>query len=217
MVFRKNKKSEHPLWRPDFRDMESLPDIKVIRTDFLLNVVSVSLATALLGLLLYREYRSIQLGGEIGDVVVNIESNRAANQENLRMSREFAAIQKSMDEVVRFHNVPVTPDRLLTEVAAMQPDSVILESTNFSGGNEGKGDNMKVLYTLVLSGTVKHTLDHPAPQAISLYRSSLEELPSLKAYFLESELTGFTRNDALGVFNFTIRLKLNEAPAKAAT
>jgi hypothetical protein len=169
------------------------------------------------GCLLYREYRSVQLQNAIDDVAANIESNRAANQENLRMSREFAAIQKPIEEVVRFHNVPITPDHLLTELIAMQPDAVILESVNFSGGTEGKGKNKSTFYTLILSGTINHTLDDPAPQAISDYRTSLEELPVLVPYFMESELSGFTRNDALGVFNFTIRLKLNETPGKAAT
>ena len=210
MAFRKNKRTDHPLWRPDFRDSQTLPDIKVIRTDFLLNAVSVSLAIGLLGLLLYREYRSVQLSRSIDDVVVNIESNEKANEENLRMSAEFSAIQKPMEEVARFKNVPITPDGLLTEVARMQPDAVILESVKFSGDNAGKGKDKKATYTLVLSGTIKHTLEHPAPQAISEYRTALERLPGLAPYFMESELSGFTRNDALGVFNFTIRLKLSE-------
>lgn len=217
MALRKSKKAEHPAWRPDFRNPDELPDIKVIRTDFLLNLVAVSIAIGLLGLVVFREYRAAGLRETLEDLSTNIQNNREADRENVRMSRDFAEIERSMKELVRFHNVPVRPAPLLAELAEMQPDEIILETVNFSGGFEGTGKNRPVRYTLVLSGTVEHSDENPASQVITDYRTALAELPSLKPYFIESEQPGFNRNASLGIFNFTLRVTLSDTPKKPAS
>lgn len=216
MGLRRTKKTEHSNWHPDFRDPSALPDIKVIRTDFLLNLVTVSIAVGLLGLLTYRESSSIDLRESIELVSANIASNKEVDQKNVRMSNEFAAVQAAMDEVVRFDNVPVTPDRLLVEIAQMIPEPVVLGSINFSGNQATKGKTKITKYSVVLSGVVSPTSESPAPSTIGDFRTALENLPSLKPYFQESELSGFTRDDKLGTYNFTIRLTLDSNPAGAS-
>ncbi len=210
MALRKSKRAEHPLWRPDFRDPDSLPDVKVIRTDFLFNVISVTLACALLGFLAFREYRSVELLSSIEDVAANIASNERLDRESVRLSREFQRHEAPMTEFLRFHNVPVTPEHLFTDLVGSQPEVIVLESVNFSGASTGKGAKKRALYTLVLSGTVVNSTDSPAPQIITDYRSALSELPSLAPYVESSELSGFSRNEVLNVFNFTIRLSLRD-------
>lgn len=210
MLLRRSKKTEHPLWRPDFRDGNALPDIKAIRTDFLLNVVSITLCLALLGYLAFREYRSMELADSIEDVSANVASNAALDRESVRLSREFQKHEASMAEFLRFHNLPLTPDRLLTELVASQPEAIVLESLNFSGGTVTKGRNRSAVYTLILSGTVVNAPENPAPQVITDYRTELAKLPVLEAYVANSELSGFTRNEVLNVFNFTIRLSLRD-------
>jgi hypothetical protein len=212
MALRRNKKLVHPVWRPDFRDGEALPDIKVIRTDFLFNVVAVSLAIALLGFFLFREYRSFELAGTIRDLEVNIENNRVVDRENVRMSREFAEHERSIKEVIQFFNVPVHPETLFLELASMQPDAIILETVNVTSSREGAGNNARVLYTLLLSGTVEDSTAQPASQVITEYLGALEGLPSIKPHFVVSALPTFNRNPALGLFNFTVRVTLSETP-----
>jgi len=48
MSARGKKKKDFPAWHPDFRVTDDLPDIKAVRTDFLINIGSVGLALALL-------------------------------------------------------------------------------------------------------------------------------------------------------------------------
>lgn len=214
MALRRNKKTEHALWRPDFRNAEALPDIKVIRTDFLLNLVAISLAIALLAFFAFREYRAYGLSNLVDDLTTNIATNEAQDRANVERSKEFANLQKSMEEVIRFDNVPVDPSALLAELAAIQPDSIILERVNFSGAIEKDGKKKKVLYTLVLGGTVEHSEAHPASAVITDYLSALEEMPALQSYFLESAQPGFDRNESLGLFLFTIRVTLSDVPVK---
>jgi len=217
MALRRNKTTEHPSWRPDFRDAENLPDIKAIRTDFLLNLVAVSIAIGLFGLFAYREYRSIGLRDGIEGLKENIETNRALDRENVRMSNEFKTLQESMDEVIRFHNVPVLPHTLLVDLAAIQPDAVILRSVNCNGTVERQGKKAIVRYQLILTGTVEDRENLPASQVITDYRAALAQLPALAPYFLESEQPGFDRDPSLGLFNFTIRVTLSDELVKTAS
>ena len=214
MALRRNKKTEHALWRPDFRDAETLPDIKVIRTDFLLNLVAISIAFAMLSFFAYREYRAFGLAKQVDGLTQNIAENQKQDELNVARSKEFAALQRSMVEVIRFDNVPVAPAPLLADLAEIQPESIILERVNFSGAIEKQGKKKSVQYTMVLGGTVEHTEARPASVVITEYLEALEELPSIAPYFIESAQPGFDRNESLGLFLFTIRVTLSDVPTK---
>ena len=215
MALRKKKRTEHALWRPNFRDAENLPDIKVIRTDFLLNVVSVSLVILVVGLLAYREYRIADLSASVEAVAANIDRNLASDRENVKMSREFAAYEASLAEFIRFHNVPVAPSELLVDLARKQPDPLVLEAVKFSGAWSGRGKDRTAIYSMTLLGTVENAASRPAPQVVSEYRTALAELPTLAAVFGGSELANFTRNDVLAVFDFTIHVNLRNSASTA--
>lgn len=219
MAFRKSKKVSHDLWRPDFRDAESLPDVKVIRTDFLLNLVSVSLAIGLVGVLAQRELRSVSLNESIRNLSEEISQNEVANTDKIRLSGEFRRLQNGMQEFVRFQNVPVLPDGLLVELAMVQPDPIILDSVSFNGvvSKPRGGADAETGYTLMLSGTVDDSKPGMGSRVITEYRSSLRNVHALKRYFKNSELTGFSRNEALALFNFTIRIELTEEPIEDAS
>jgi hypothetical protein len=215
MPLRKPKKEEHAFWRPDFRDVDGLPDIKVIRTDFLLNVISVSLAIGLIGLFAYREFRGYMISETIDNLSEEILHNEATNESNVKLSGEFRGLQNGLREFNRFQNVPVLPDELLAELAAMQPDPVILDNVSFIGSLAGEGKKKDVIYTLTLSGTVDDSTPGLGSQVITQYRSALSKLSVLEDYFQTSELTGFSRNEALALFNFTIRIVLSDEPKKS--
>lgn len=218
MRFRRSKKAEHPLWRPDFRDSDGLPDIKVIRTDFLLNVISVSLALGLLGVLAYRELRSLSVNESIENLSADIRINEAANNEKIRLSGEFRRLQNGMKEFVRFQNIPLLPDHLLVALAEMQPEPIILDSVSFNGAIvSAKGKKPETVYTLTLSGTVDDTKPGMGSQVITEYRSALRSIPAIQDCFKNSELTGFSRNEALALFNFTIRIDLTAETSKDAS
>lgn len=51
----KKKQKSHPNWHPDFRLQEELPDIKPIRTDFLVNGIAWALAVFLIFGVVQRE------------------------------------------------------------------------------------------------------------------------------------------------------------------
>ena len=72
MAFGRNKIVVQPSWHPNFRIVETLPDTKVIRTDFAFNGVFVVIAVVLLGLLGWLYSRRMGREGQKRDVGIRI-------------------------------------------------------------------------------------------------------------------------------------------------
>lgn len=216
MSRKKPKQSLQAHWRPNFRNAETLPDIKVVRTGFLLNLVTISLACVLLGLLVYREYRISTISSAVSAMRANIASTSAADRANVRMSNEFEKVEKQVAEFIAFHNVPGGAADLVHAIAEMQPREVVLNSISFSPTVTRRGRREIVHYQLVLNGTVTDAEDRLATDIITDYRNAYSEMELIRPYFESSELSGFSRDDVLGLFNFTIQVTLTLEPKKAA-
>ena len=213
MALRKSKKSEVPAWRPDFRDADNLPDIKVIRTDFLLNLISISLAVVLLGVLVYREYRATNLLSSIATLEGGIEGRKDTDAANVLLSKEFTSIEQRIREVVNFHNVPIDADHLLIRLAETLPKTVVLSSINLSVTVEGEGRKRSAQYILTVAGTVDDLPEAPASAVTTEYQSTLRELDVLKPYFIDSNLY-FNRLEGLRAYEFNVRIILGAEPVK---
>lgn len=210
---RKHKKTAAAnAWRPNFRNAEKLPDIKVVRTDFLLNLVTVSIAVILAGLVGFREYRIMSLSRANERLQENIAAGAEEDRVNVQRSSEFQRISQSSGEVAKFLNMPVEPDVLLYQIAGAQPEEVILDSINFTPTVERQGRREIVKFNLVLNGTVTDAPERSATEIITTYRNAFGNLEALKDYFQSSELSGFSRNEVLGNFTFTIRVVLTLEP-----
>jgi len=208
MALRKRKQKVQPNWHPNFRDEDNLPDIKVIRTDFLFNLVGISLSIVLFGIVVYREYRMYSLVHQLEGVNINLMENEAADRENVKLSNEFVKLSGNLEEISKFKNIPLNADELLYALAVNQPVSVVLEGINFKSTSEAKGRNTIIKYALVVNGTVEDAEGGSATKTITNYRKDLAKLDIIKDYFEQSELVAFSRNDTLGFHTFTIRIMM---------
>lgn len=211
----KSKGPQQPAWRPNFRNAETLPDIKVVRTHFLINVAAVSLAAALLIFLAYREYLIADMAETVNATRANIAASASSDRRNVRASGEFQKLEREVSEVSKFLNVPVAPDELILVLASVQPPEMILDSLSFSPSVTRQGRRETIRYQIVLNGTVADapgTGARPATDIITEYRNAFGQLDLLAPYFENSELSGFSRNELLGLFNFTIRVTLSMEP-----
>lgn len=220
MALRKSKATRQPAWRPNFRNAETLPDIKIVRTDFIINLTAISVAVALLVMVIYREYHIAKVEEAVAITQQNIDLNIAADRRNVRLSNEFQKVERTISELPQFLNVPLSPDTLVRALASMQPPEMILVSLSFSPTVTRQGRKETVRYQIVLNGRVTDgTVDGQARAATDIitdYRNAFGNLDLLAPYFLSSELSGFSRNEAQGSFNFTIRVTLSmEANAKS--
>lgn len=98
-----------PLWHPNFRDFDRLPDTKVVRTTFFINTAAIAAAVGMLLWLGYREFNNHNIGQQITEANAEIESNRKQNEEALKQAKLFADEEKKLTEAMAFMKVPITP------------------------------------------------------------------------------------------------------------
>ena len=103
---RRNKKDNHPNWRPNFVNPSELPDIKVIRTNFVINIVAVFLALSAITLFLTREYNLRSLEETINRLEDRISEAESTDKNNLKLSREFKKAAEYVVEVGKFSDTP---------------------------------------------------------------------------------------------------------------
>lgn len=98
-----------PLWHPNFRDFDRLPDTKVVRTTFFINTAAIAAAVGMLLWLGYREFNNHNIGQQITEANAEIESNRKQNEEALKQAKLFADEEKKLAEAMAFMKAPITP------------------------------------------------------------------------------------------------------------
>lgn len=125
------KKPVQKPWHPDFRIAEGLPDTKIVRTDFLINLGAVLVAVVLLLVVGYREtliwtaQRDIELAHSIR-ADLSPENNRA-----IALNRTFMEARAIYRDLEIFFNAPFHVDRLILDLAEAKPDEVSLESLTY--------------------------------------------------------------------------------------
>ncbi len=125
------KKHGHPPWHPDFRIAEGLPDIKIVRTDFLINMGAVLLAVILLLVVGYREMliwtaqRDIDLARSVR-ADLTPDNNRA-----LSLNRIFMESRAVFRDLEIFFSAPLHADRLILDLAEAKPDAISLETLTY--------------------------------------------------------------------------------------
>lgn len=115
-----------PPWRADFRDTSRLPDLKVVRTDFLVNYGMVSLAVILLSYAGFVEYGHWNMGKEIEDLERDIQSRTVQNTKSLQESGVFTANMAFVDEFVKFKTPRVDCVEVLAALGNFRPEGLTL-------------------------------------------------------------------------------------------
>ena len=158
----KPKKSIQPHWRPNFRNASTLPDIKVIRTEFVINFVAVLLVLVFGAMAVQREYRAFSLGGEIAEMEASVEAGEPLDTAHLKLSERFREAGRHVEELQKFYDTPFSPEMLLVGLAQLKPEDLIFSSFSFSEAivkKKGKGKRAvattSIQYKISLSGDVR--------------------------------------------------------------
>lgn len=172
-------------WRVDFRKTAELPDVKVIRTDFLLNYGLAALAVAALIYAGYREMEYNTLRGDILMKTAELESRRAKNDSDLKSSGEFTAYMRYADAFAGFKRpVPVDSLAIFESLGEVAGDKIVFKSilvdVNHIDLVKKKSPTIKVM----LTGSVKGTSSLEFKQV----EDSYERLKSLSIW---SEIPGY--------------------------
>lgn len=119
-----------PLWHPNFRDFDRLPDTKVVRTTFFINTAAIAAAVGMLLWLGYREFNNHNIGQQIAEANAQIESNRKQNDEALKQAKAFADEEKKLAEALAFVKVPITPLEFVQLLGDTLPKDISIDSVD---------------------------------------------------------------------------------------
>lgn len=197
-----------PLWHPNFRNFERLPDTKVVRTTFFVNTAAVAATLSLLLWFGYREYHIMSLGDQIADAQKQIDDNTRQNKEALRLTKIFTDEQKKLAEAEEFQATPIAPSEFIALLGETQPKEISIDSLD---GREIRppGSPTATSTSFQLRGVVAGTPDQ-ASGAASSYVEMLRAQPKLGAVFDPITLNNLNRDARSNFLTFDITLKLKE-------
>lgn len=193
-----------PFWRPNFVNQSELPDIKVIRTGFIINFIAVMFALCVAFFLLQREYRVYTLGQTIEDMEQQIRVADADDVENLKLSESFRSAAQYVIEVEKFYDSPLLAHYFLYGLSIIKPEDLIFSSVSFNESVVKVEGKDRVAYSINISGDAK----------------SLTVLDDFKKILTEAELlqiTGFElkidetlqgRDEKTGIFPYRLAVSL---------
>ncbi|WPJ95035.1 hypothetical protein SH580_16525 [Coraliomargarita algicola] len=199
-----------PFWRPNFVNQSELPDIKVIRTGFIINFVAVTLALCVAFFLLQREYRAYSLGNTVAQMEQQIRVADADDRENLKLSESFRTSAQYIVEVEQFFDSPLLAHEFLYGLSVIKPDDLIFSTVSLTESIVKVDSQNVVAYNIVISGNAKNLT------VLDDFKNILEEaeLLEIPGFDLGIDETLQGRDEKTGIFPYRIAISLK--PAKKA-
>ena len=198
----KKKQKSHPNWHPDFRLQEELPDIKPIRTDFLVNGIAWALAVFLIFGVVQREIGAASTRGRLADTQEQIKSRNTADKAHLAESKKLLAFLPRLQDIERFYAAPIVYTEFVADVVKLIPEEIILSSMSAESFNITEKKKVLPSKSITLKGTAPSLLviDQLKEDLVQMtefqeHNGSVEELPS-------------SRDAVTGLFSFTIEVTL---------
>ena len=212
MLSRLKKKSEASAapaiatWHPNFRNLEKLPDTKVVRTAFFVNAAAITIALGLLTYFVVQEWELRSLKVQIVDWQRQIDRDKSGSDKAIALYKKFQAQEAKFQEVDAFLKSKPQVSDLIVRLAQTLPANIALDS-----------------FDLRETGLALRLTVRGAPDAATGYATAyLEQLRADKQFALFDQaapngfsITNVQRNTATGRLNVEFFLSFIK-PAKDA-
>ena len=197
------KKNTKTAWHPDFRIVEVLPDIKVVRTKFLINIVSIVIFCSLLVFVGYREIIKIGLKQNIKDYQTEIENRQSGDRKLTQLSGEFSKLGNQLEDIKQFKEKPLKLIKTIIELSEMRGKDVVYDRITYR--DEWDSAEKKEVYSIRLNGKGRATAD------IGDLKNRLSALSVNEGCKINiSEVGNPTKDPTTGVFSFVILVTITE-------
>ena len=214
-------KAQSVNWHPNFVDQAALPDIKVIRTNFLLNLIAVGVVLGFGFFIIQKELAYREVSSEIARQTEVIAQRESANQKALSTSRQFQTVAQKFVEIGTFKEGPIAPEELLLKIASLRPLDLILSDLSYEEievevagtGKNKKNKTRRMNYTIELSGEARSL------EVLNQFKSALRDENFLGDEGYSAELTESVqaRDRVSGVFPFSIEMNISKASSGKAS
>ena len=189
-----------PAWHPNFRNYEKLPDIKVVRTAFFVNVAAGFITLVAATLFGIQEYKLHNLNAQIDEWQSHIDRDKKKSDQAVALFKKFQAEEAKIIEVDTFVKSKPTVSELLLRLGQTLPKNIALDSFDLTETG------------LALRITVRGAAD-AATGTANVYLEQLRADKEL-ALFDDFNLMDFNRNPTTGRMSVNLLLHLRSAPKK---
>lgn len=132
---KKEKKVEEVLelnWRPDFRDRDSLPDIKTVRTSFFLSALAITIAVMSLIHVGFYEYTIYASGNKIEKSKAEVAARQGLHAKAIGMNNKFIDSERRIEEIHTFEKDQMVASDLILDVGRSLLPGMSLSSVEYN-------------------------------------------------------------------------------------
>lgn len=203
--FAKRTPESIPAWHHDFRNPETLPDVKVVRTSFFVNLVAALLLIAATIFLGVQELRRSSLRFEIDALEKRIAENHRRNQEVLGLQRDFQKEGQGIEEAVEHLRSSLDLSFLLIALAEPLPEEMRFSSIRY----QSRKDLGLPSKELRISGEIAAIPDEAA-SILTRYGNLLQNDPVLVEIVKEAVPTSLVAVPGENKLSFGIQVVLRD-------
>jgi len=180
LLQRKSDQSQTRLvdaWHPNFRNRERLPDTKVVRTFFFVNVTAITVVLGLVLLFLLQEASINDLVRKIASAQAQVASNQKGAADAAVLTRKFADEEKKVRELDVFLQQHLVLSQFMIHLGNALPANLVIDS--FEVHESG----------VSLRGTAAGSNPVEASSRTSEYLESLQKDGYFKDIFAAKDMT----------------------------
>ena len=192
-----------PAWHPNFRNFERLPDTKVVRTTFFINVAAALLAIVLAGIVGWREFEAHTLRQQAEAAQARIDRDQKQSAEALRLTKTFTDEEKKFTEAAAFVRAALPPTEFVTLLAETLPREIQLEYLDYRPNDLNNPQ-------CTIRGLAAGSKDQASGSA-SDYVQTLRTQPRFATAFESINLTTVNADPRTGMLIFEIVMKFPSA------
>lgn len=212
----KQKRTVDIPWHPDFRDVSNLPDIKLVRTDFLLNSICVAifLSAAIFFVVNFLNAKNFKDNNDLLKEV--IEKERMANQKAFKQNKVFIKESKLVQTFNAFMHPSINPLTFILEISNLKNEKMIfssvsyIEKSNPDAGSQ-KNKNKKISpksYVFSIKGSIYGTYDESLG-ILNRYMASISSNSTIKSFVKSIEMASLKRDALIDLFTYQIDLTVD--------
>ncbi len=193
-----------PAWHPNFRNFERLPDTKVVRTSFFINVAALFVTLMVVIYTSYAEFNLHSLSGAIDELQQRIDKNREGSDRAVAQFKKFQEEEKRLLEAADFSAEKFVTSSFLLHLGETLPLGIAIRQIEYRSTG------------VIVRGTVKGSPDE-ASGVLSTY--SDHQLPTdkdISALFEDVTVTSQVRSQETGWLTFELFLKFKGVTGKEA-
>jgi hypothetical protein len=195
-------------WHQNFRNPDSLPDIKVVRTRFFVNFVAIVIPLFVAILWVQQELSLASVRGDIEKLEDEKASQSTSNAELIRLSREFLVESSKVEALEGYYHNLFPLSEYLIAIAGQVPKDMVISSLDLKKSNRIDGNDVVDIWESRISGYAVQE-DHIAVSRVNKFVEDLRKEQPMSAHLEEAFLDNLSRDQITDTLNFVVSITMS--------